>query len=217
MRGGLVLLKDFHRNDGGLPKEYEGLRDEYDIIGNPQLEVQLRELEDGVNGDDLKAFARRMRTFVYLDWALAGDIRAASVENRFHLKNVTLDRFEERVNESAYLINLRERGDIDFDIFSPGLHVDVRSATEKKYYTAAVIEEIDVERKMLSLFFIDLGRLEGVLEHGNVVSMAINASAFVYRSLIRSIDFVEARNMIDTIFPSLDKLQDEVRLAAEVD
>ncbi|KAI1726516.1 AAA domain-containing protein [Ditylenchus destructor] len=202
IRGGLVLRKDFMRNSM-LSEEYEQFckMNEDEILCSPLFEPFLVRLQN--NSKTLHDFTEKMKVFVNLDWATARECH-----NQTMVRDVKIEQFtngdDPTTSDKLYQVVLPFSAIKELDMFSAGLHVDVRPsfAGECRLYAPAVVDSVDVSERKLILFVLDM-RIHSVLQLCKTVDLTMNASAFVFRSELRAIDFIQSREMDYIIFPSL--------------
>uniref|UniRef100_A0A914GRM9 RNA helicase n=1 Tax=Globodera rostochiensis TaxID=31243 RepID=A0A914GRM9_GLORO len=190
LRGGLLLYKDFQRGQT-LPSEFQEMGTVYsedDLVDDPIFEPILSKLQiPTANSSSMHAFVEKLRTFVFICWAFDG---GASQDARIVLQNAKLNQISED-DDALYEIKVPSKS-FDEELLTSGLHVEVRVPSDARQCASAVIEKVK------------LGR---VLNASKQVNVAINCSAFVYRSQLRSIEYMEnakhGRDMAQLVFPKL--------------
>uniref|UniRef100_A0A915E4R9 J domain-containing protein n=1 Tax=Ditylenchus dipsaci TaxID=166011 RepID=A0A915E4R9_9BILA len=195
VRGGLILQMDFLRN-AILEEEYEEigkLGDENAMYMNPLFTPLLEKLK--CLEEDVYSFTEKMKVFVNLDWACSEEIQSKAI-----VKKVKLLPVENDDTGSLFTITI-PLNQFEAETFSPGLHVDVRSSNETRLFASALVDDVDEKERKVVLFFLDPMRMHTLLAVSRYVDISINASAFVFRSLIRSIDHVQTRQMTIWCFP----------------
>ncbi|KAL3117259.1 hypothetical protein niasHT_007662 [Heterodera trifolii] len=205
LRGGLLLYKDFQRGQT-LPPEFQEMGTVYsedDLVDNPIFEHILVKLQIPLaNANSMHAFVEKMRTFVHICWAFDG---GASQDARIVLQKAQLTQLSQD-DDSIYEIKVPAKS-FDEELLTPGLHVEVRSPADGRLCASAVIEKLKLDTHSIIVFFVDPLRLGRVLSSSNKVNVAINCSAFVYRSQLRSIEYMASskhgRDMSQLVFPKL--------------
>ena len=103
-------------------------------------------------------------------------------------------------DNALYTVNIPAKH-FQEDILSAGLHLDIRSTADVRSCAAAtaIIDRLDCESKSITLFFVDSVKLAAVLSISRTVNIGMNTSSFVYRSELRSIDFVAHWKYLENI------------------
>uniref|UniRef100_A0A1I8BTE6 RNA helicase n=1 Tax=Meloidogyne hapla TaxID=6305 RepID=A0A1I8BTE6_MELHA len=202
IRGGLLLYKDFNRALL-LPTEYQELGNtfsENDLVDEPAFAPILEKLQQ--IACDLPSLAEKLRIFIYIAWAFDG---GAIQDAKIMLQKVKMEPYSAD-DDSLYEIKIPRRT-FDDDVLTTGLHVAVRSVSDGRLYANAVIEQVNASNQSIVVFFVDPLRLSRMLALNNTVNVSINSSAFVYRSQLRSLEWILAncgsrRNMDQIIYPN---------------